>query len=250
MQPAPYCKRAAKMNKNEELKVFITSDASSCGECGQKLGPNAWIILAAEKGPLCLACADFDHLVFLPSGDAALTRRARKYATLAAIVLKWTRARKRYERQGLLVDAPALERAEADCLADSEARQRSRAREALRRERLDREYTERFALRVGELFPGCPAGREMVIAEHACLACSGRIGRTAWARNFDAEAVRLAVIAHLRHTETPYDDLLMMGHDRWYARDMVAEMVDRVVAQWRVPTNPMQVMRPPCGSNP
>jgi hypothetical protein len=53
-----------------------------------------------------------DHLIFLPSGDAALTRRAGKYSTLSAVVLQWSRARKRYERQGLLVEEAALQRAE------------------------------------------------------------------------------------------------------------------------------------------
>ncbi len=31
-----------------------------------------------DQGPLCMSCADLAHLIFLPSGDAALTRRARK----------------------------------------------------------------------------------------------------------------------------------------------------------------------------
>ncbi len=221
-----------KMKKKEDIKVFISASDSTCGECGENLGRSAWITLVGEKGALCLACADLDHLVFLPSGDAALTRRARKYATLSAVVLKWARARKRYERQGVLVEARALEQAEQDYLADSEARERRRSREALRRERLDREYTARFAMRVCELFPGCPSGREMSIAEHACLACSGRIGRTAWARRFDEGAVRLAVVAHIRHTETPYDELLMMGHDRWEARDIVTDKVDWILEQW------------------
>lgn len=65
-----------------------------------------------RKGALCLACGDLDHLVFLSAGDAALTRRARKYSILSAVVLKWSRARKRYERQGLLVEECALEKAE------------------------------------------------------------------------------------------------------------------------------------------
>jgi hypothetical protein len=76
----------------------------------------------------------------------------------------------------------------------------------------------------------------MAIAEHACLACSGRIGRTAWAKRLDEEAVRLAVVAHIRHEETPYDELLMMGHDRWEARDIVTDRVDRILEQWRAPT--------------
>lgn len=78
--------------------------------------------------PLCLVCADLDHLVYLPSGDTALTRRARKQSTLSAVVVRFSRARKRYERQGVLVEETALERAEQEYLADAD--QRSAQREA------------------------------------------------------------------------------------------------------------------------
>ena len=84
------------MKKKQDLKVFITTREASCGECGEDLGRKAWITLARERGALCLSCADLDHLVYLPSGDAALTRRARKYSTLSPVVLRWSRARKRY----------------------------------------------------------------------------------------------------------------------------------------------------------
>jgi hypothetical protein len=147
-----------------DLKVFITSGESVCSECGEKLGHQAWITLAGEKGALCLPCADLDHLVFLSSGDAALTRRSAKYSTLAAVVLKWSRARKRYERQGILVEEAALQRAEQECLADADARARRKEREAERRAEFDQEYVQRFAARVRELYLGCPAGRERVIA--------------------------------------------------------------------------------------
>ena len=147
--------------------------------------------------------------MFLPAGDAALTRRSRKYSALSAVVLKWSRARKRYERQGLLVEEAALDRAEQECLADSDARARRREREAERRAVLDEAYVAQFAAGVRELFPSCPPGRELVIAEHACLEYSGRVGRWAAAKALDAEAVRLAVVAHVRHAETDYDAL---GH--------------------------------------
>jgi len=114
-------------------KVFITTTEATCQECGNALGRNAWIRLVEEKGALCLACADLDHLVFLPSGNTALTRRAKKHSPLVAVVLKWSRARKRYERQGLLVTAEALELAEQQCLDDAEARERQRQRAAIRR---------------------------------------------------------------------------------------------------------------------
>jgi len=216
----------------EELKVFISNRPSRCDECGEDLGRQAWITLTREKGALCLTCADLDHLVFLPSGNAALTRRARKHSTLSAVVLKWSRARRRYERQGVLLEEKALEEGELECLADHEARVQRREREVARRAELDREFVERFAERVRELFPRCPPGREMVIAEHACLKYSGRIGRTAAAKRLDEQAVRLAVIAHVRHAETGYVALLAEGYERRDARKQVEQAVGLVLTEW------------------
>jgi hypothetical protein len=223
------------MSRDEELKVFISSRESTCDECGDNLGSKAWITLKRDKGALCLSCADLDHLVFLPAGDAALSRRARKHSTLAAIVLKWSRARKRYERQGLMVEAAALEKAEEECLADDEVRTRRKEREAIRRDQLDSEYVVRFAKRVREVFPACPSGREEVIAQHACLKYSGRVGRSASAKMMDLEAVRLAVMAHIRHSETDYDELLARGYDRGDARATVRSSVEETLKKWQGP---------------
>jgi hypothetical protein len=221
------------MNENPDLKVFISTRESSCDECGEKLGSRAWITLSGERGALCLSCADLDHLVFLLPGHAALTRRARKHSTLSAVVLKWSRARKRYERQGILVEELGLVRAEAECLADSEARLRRRGREAERRAELDREHVARFARRMRELFPNCPAGTEHAIAEHACLRYSERVGRSTAAKALDEEAVRLAVVAHVRHAKTSYDELLARGCDRQEARRQVAHQIQSILECWQ-----------------
>lgn len=215
-----------------DLKVFITTREAVCGECGEDLGRHAWITLVEGKGPVCLSCADLDHLFFLPSGDAALTRRAGKYSTLSAVVLEWSRARKRYERQGLLVEEAALQRAEEECLVDADARARRQEREAERRAELDQEFVARFAARVRELFPKCPPGREQVIAEHACLKYSGRVGRSASAKNLDEDAVLMAVTAQVRHSETNYDQLLDEGFERHEARDEVKGEIREVLRRW------------------
>jgi hypothetical protein len=220
------------MDKRQDLTVFITTGDAACGECGEDLGRHAWITLNEDKGALCLSCADLDHLVYLPAGSAALTRRARKHSTLVAVVLRWSRARKRYERQGLLVEEQALDQAEQECLADEDARARRRERAAFRRQELDREYMERFAARVRELYPHCPPERETVIAEHACQKYSGRVGRSAAAKELDEDAVRLAVIAHIRHAETQYDRLLAAGWERWDARAQVEGEVYEVLGRW------------------
>jgi hypothetical protein len=217
----------------EEIKVFISHRDSHCGECDQDLGRKAWITLEREKGALCLACADLDELVFLPSGDAALTRRSKKYSTLSAVVLKFSKSRGRYERQGLLVEEAALERAEAECLADSEVRERRNERARERRAELDEEYVNDFAKHIRMLFPNCPAGREQIIAQHACLKYSERVGRSAAAKRFEDEMVTLAVWAHVRHRETNYDSLLAKGWFRNEARAKVKDQVEGVLEKWR-----------------
>ncbi len=223
---------ATAKKENEGIKVFISHRESSCGECLEDLGSKAWITLVRDKGALCLSCADLDQLVFLASGDAALTRRARKHSLLSAVVLKFSRARRRYERQGLLVEERALELAEEACLADADLRARRKEREAARRAELDGKFAGQFADEVRKLFPRLPARREREISEHACLKYSGRIGRSAAGKNLAEKAVRLAVIAHIRHNETNYDELLGRGWERSEARSAVAERVDEVLYGW------------------
>ena len=182
--------------------------------------------------PLCLACADLDHLVFLGRGDAALTRRASRHSTLRAVVVRFSRSRKRYERQGVMVEERALALAEQECLSDAEARRQARERAAQRRQELDTEYVRTFAQRVGELFPRCPADEREAIAEHACQKYSGRVGRSAAAKELEANAVALAVRAHIRHVHTRYDELLAHGESRQEARGRVAEAVAEQLGRW------------------
>ena len=219
--------------QQDPLKIFIAHREAVCGSCGRNLGSKAWITLDPEQGALCMHCADMDHLVFLPSGDAALTRRARRHSSLPAIVLKWSKARKRYERQGIVVEEEALAKAEEECLQDADLRERRRERDAVRRADLDKQFVQRFAERLRQLYPGLPSGREKSIAEHACRRYSGRIGRTAAAKDLEEEAVHLAVRAHIRHAKTEYDQLLLRGFDRSSARAHVEERIQDVLTQWK-----------------
>ena len=133
----------------------------------------------------------------------------------------------------MLVEEEALKIAEQECLTDSKARERQRGRERERQTILDRQYMERFAQRIRELYPECPAKSDMKIAEHACLKYSGRVGRCAQAKNLDEEAIRLAVITHIRHEHTSYDTLLAKGYDRLDAREQVEEEVRQVLDKWK-----------------
>jgi len=59
------------------------------------------------------------------------------------------------------------------------------------------------------------------------------VGRSAQAKNLDNEAILLAVIAHIRHAETKYDELMAGGMDRWSARNEVEDEIDQVLVSWK-----------------
>jgi hypothetical protein len=103
-----------------ELVVVSPLKDWTCHECGGSGG----LLLMEDGGPLCMTCAEMDHLVFLPAGDAALTRRAKRASELSAVVVRFSRSRRRYERQGILVEPDALARAESECVSDADARTR------------------------------------------------------------------------------------------------------------------------------
>ena len=174
-----------------------------------------------------------DHLVFLARGDSALTRRAKKASNLSAVVVRYSRSRRRYERQGLLVEEQALASAEEECLTDDEARRRRRERDSQRRAQHDVELQGAFATEIVRLFPGCSTARAEAIAGHAAERHSGRVGRSAAGRALDADAVTLAVIAAVRHGDTRFDELLMSGVPRAEARDVVRPEVQSVLDSWR-----------------
>jgi hypothetical protein len=210
--------------------VVSALKAWTCAVCGT--GERDLLVMD-DRGPNCLECADLAHLVFLARGDTALTRRARKHSGLSAVVVRFSRARGRYERQGVLVESGALVQAEDECLADSDVRARRREREAERRVGEDLEYQRALARAIRELFPGCPVERCEEIAAHAGRRSSGRVGRSAAARAFDPEVITLAVVASVRHEDTAYDELLMGGVERAEARRMVWGEVEGVLEGWR-----------------
>ncbi len=220
-------------DKSEELRVFVSYKESACNECKEKVEKRDLIVFTEKNEILCLTCADLDHLVYLPAGDAALTRRARKHSTLSAIVYRFSKARKRNERQGVLAELQALEKAEVECLEDAEIRAVRRERDAERREKLDKQYIENFTNRIMQLFPECPQKVAGSIANHACLKYSGRVGRTAEAKKLSDKMIELAVIAHIRHSETPYDSLLADYRNRRVARKMVQEKINEVYSKWQ-----------------
>lgn len=220
------------MLKEQKLLFFVSSREDACAECGATISLGDLITLQRPVGVLCLSCSDLDHLVFLPSGNTALTARARKFSPLSVVVMKFSKSRKRNERQGVLVSAEGSERAEKECLSDEEQRASRRARERIRSEKRDGQYIKHFATMIRRFYPGCSEEIASRIASHACEKYSGRVGRSAGAKNLDENFVRLAVKAHIRHAETSYDELLAKGVPRDLAREQIRGQLEECLLRW------------------
>ncbi len=95
-----------------DLVAIAASKPWTCTGCTTEYAAGA-VLMMEDAGPLCLTCADLAHLEYLPAGDAGLTRRAKRLSGISVIVVRWSRSRKRYERQGILAEPEAIERAEA-----------------------------------------------------------------------------------------------------------------------------------------
>ena len=92
---------AEKTSRAPELVVIQPlNTAWTCHRCG---GTGDLLMMEAP-GPSCLNCASLEDLEFVAAGDALLTRRVKAKSARYAVVLRFSRSRNRYERQGLLAD--------------------------------------------------------------------------------------------------------------------------------------------------
>jgi hypothetical protein len=113
-----------KASKPPELVVIQPLNTEwACHRCGSR---GDGLLIMEPPGPACLRCAGLDDLEFLPSGDALLTRHAKANSARFAVVVRFSRTRKRYERQGLLVEAQALAAAQGEVAERQDAPRRRR----------------------------------------------------------------------------------------------------------------------------
>jgi hypothetical protein len=101
--------------KNPANSVFALSRSSRCHGCDLKLVVDDIVKLNTksndETEAFCRQCAGLSELEVLRSGNAQVTRLAKKYSKNNYVILKWSELWKTYERQGLLVEPDALKRA-------------------------------------------------------------------------------------------------------------------------------------------
>ncbi|KAF3770599.1 hypothetical protein M406DRAFT_221712, partial [Cryphonectria parasitica EP155] len=79
-------------------------------------------------------------------------------------------------------------------------------------------------------FPRIPSSSLPRVLNTALQKGKGKVGRTGTLTG--RERARLAVRAHIRHAETPYDQLLRSGTPRDKARDLVASRIESIARSW------------------
>jgi hypothetical protein len=72
------------------------------------------LLMMETPGAACMRCVGLNDLNYLPAGDPLLSRRAKAKCTRYAVVVRFSRTRRRYERQGLLIEPQALADARRD----------------------------------------------------------------------------------------------------------------------------------------
>jgi len=221
------------MSEGTRRIVWISHKAARCDACTIELAQGEFITMDRANGIRCIKCARLCGLAFLPAGDAALTRRALAFSARSAVVLKFSRARRRSERQGVLVEETAIEQAELANTRDETRRAVQRQQRGIRNEVAERKYVADFAAKVVELFPEAPSKEAEAIGARACEKYSRRVGRSARAKALADDAITLAVRAYVRHAHTEYDRILAEGAEPSAARGLVRSSIERVLARWR-----------------
>ena len=84
----------------ESQNIFLTKkEKLSCKLCKKAIALGQKFVAESEtsKGT-CFKCSPFVNYTLLPPGDAALTRRSKKYSELCGVLLSWNQKRRRFER--------------------------------------------------------------------------------------------------------------------------------------------------------
>lgn len=87
---------AERASRPPDLVVISPLGDWTCSRCAG----TGDLAIMEDAGPHCLTCAGMDHLVFLPRGTTALTRRAKTASRLSAVVVRFSTPWLRTANQG------------------------------------------------------------------------------------------------------------------------------------------------------
>ena len=149
-------------------------------------------------------------------GDAFITRRVKSCDE--TVYLRMEKSRGYSSIIGILAPTTVVESAQLEAKRTEETRRRAREKATRRRRRKDRKVLNDVVNQMMRDFPGMPYLEAEEIAQHAFAVGSGRVGRSSF---IDLEdKIDMAVIAHIRHVHSRYEELLDEG---WYREDARAE---------------------------
>lgn len=167
-------------------------------------------------------------LLFVASGDVALTRKLSKVASFVVMMTFGAYSR----RIGVMATREQLDEAKR-ALAETEAqRAAARERSRARRNKKERARRDEFAAEIRRQFPRIPDRDLRAIIDRALEVGSGRVGRST---QIDLpSAARAAVVAHVRHNYTDYDQRLKDREFEYIedARAAVRGKIDAVLKRW------------------
>jgi len=95
--------------------AYKLTSGSRCYNCDLKREAGSIVTLKREedeKEVLCAKCSQLETLEFLPGNKAKLTQVARNNSVRKFVVMQWSQLWKCYERQGLLLEPSAIDKAQ------------------------------------------------------------------------------------------------------------------------------------------
>ncbi|PLB44588.1 hypothetical protein P170DRAFT_288901 [Aspergillus steynii IBT 23096] len=165
-----------------------------------------------------------ENYVFVPKGDVYITRhcRSKTKETERTVYVVYDNEAK--YPQGLRVPSDIYDAVLKSAAATAE----SRASAVKLRDEKDLAHSREV---LSSEFPLMPTESLDAILDHAFCKGSGRVGRTSLVDEENKAA--MAVEAHIRHTHTPYEELLRAGTSRDTARRNVREKIQSIMAAWQ-----------------
>jgi hypothetical protein len=225
-------------NKEDEIEVIErTGDVESyCAGCGLGilLSSGSRFKKEGENG-FCLKCAGLNHLVFLPSGNPTLTRRASKYSSVKAIVKQINLTYKGYERIGILVEEVALQKAREECIFEEKNPDIASSQKSRKQDKFESHYIETFSIQIQSHYPSCSKEDVLKIAAFAYRNYLGKTRPSFSFKKLNSENIDLAVRIHVLHYYTNYSELHRLGRDTENVRNQLLSTVNEIIGKWKIP---------------
>lgn len=166
---------------------------------------------------------------FVRKGNVYITSNCRKQTQTANETVYVVQGRGN-KQLGIAVPTPILRQVRQDEADTRNAR-------AANVQKRDQSIHDDFEAVIQREFPLMPPDSLPKVLHTALQKRKGKVGRTGTLSNRDK--AHLAVRAHIRHSETPYEQLMESGLSREQARDMVAPQVDAIAQSWAPAFSPL-----------